>query len=85
MVGRVMAAIENRVVVSMKPALRYAVAENCGGMAGGPEVRLLVIEALQARGWSPERMVGEYGKYVAECYRSGKENEFESSAAAAVA
>lgn len=73
-----MAAIENRIVVALKPALRYAVSQNCGPEVGGPEVRLLVIEALVARGWDPLRIQAEYAKYVAHCYESGKVNEFES-------
>lgn len=72
----------NRVYLSLKPHLRFAVAsafkkENEGELiCGGPEVAILIREALHARGWTDEAIRERYAEYTMQCYRGKKENLF---------
>ena len=69
----------NRVQVSLKPEVRHAIAQEMNPeemLCGSPEVQPLVLEAMKARGWTPERMRKEYLRYVLSCDNNDEENFF---------
>jgi hypothetical protein len=60
---------------TLGPKQKYAVYAATGELSS-ESVRLLVLEALAARGWNEERINAEYLRYVTECTQNGEENLF---------
>lgn len=71
----------NKVVTSLDPHLRLAIdgiADECGHEFRAETLRLLIVEALTARGVTEKQAQEKYLEYKLGCVKSGNSDQYEN-------